>query len=308
MASRVLGNSLVVLVCAAAWGQRFDVASVKPAAPLVPDGRGRILFTPPSGGPGSKDPGRIRYPNMSLKQLLMNAYDVKNFQITGPVWLDSERFDINATMPPETTKEQFRTMLQNLLADRFKMAAHRETKELPMYSLEVAKGGSKLKESPVVPANADPDALPDLPSQPKMGGDGFPILPPAPRGRGTVMGIFMPTKARLLGRDSTMKDLTDRLTNQLSRPVTDETGLTGKYDFTLSFSTDGMNGPGPGLPSGLPAGAVPVAPPQNIASDTEALPDIFAALQSQLGLKLNAKKGPVELIVVDHMEKTPTGN
>ena len=96
-----------------------------------------------TGGPGSNDPGRIHYPYMSLKNILMNAYDVKNFQIVGPGWLDTERFDITATMPPATTKEQFRVMLQNLLAERFKMTVHRETKELPMYSLVVAKGGRK---------------------------------------------------------------------------------------------------------------------------------------------------------------------
>src|ERR1700681_1519458 len=112
--------SLAVLTCCLAYGQTvdksltFDAASVKPASPPVPDGRGRIMMMGPTGGPGTKDPGRIRYPNMSLKNLLMNAYDVKNFQIAGPAWLDTERFDIPATMPPDTTKEQFRVMLQNL--------------------------------------------------------------------------------------------------------------------------------------------------------------------------------------------------
>ena len=72
------------------------------ATPPVPNGRGMIMLAGPSGGPGTKDPGRIRYPFMSLKNLLMNAYDVKAFQITGPVWLDTERFDIDATMPPDT--------------------------------------------------------------------------------------------------------------------------------------------------------------------------------------------------------------
>src|ERR1700722_10609921 len=133
----------------------FDVASVKPATPPTPDGRGMIMMAGPSGGPGTKDPGRIHYPFMSLKNILMSAYDVKNFQIVGPAWLDTERFDITATMPPDTTKEQFRAMLQNLLADRFKMTVHRETKELPMYSLVVAKVGPKMLESAAVPAPKD---------------------------------------------------------------------------------------------------------------------------------------------------------
>src|ERR1700722_476292 len=88
----------------------FDAASVKPATPPKPDGRGMIMMQPPSGGPGTKDPGRIRYPYMSMKNLLMTAYDMKSFQIVGPAWLDTERFEIDATMPPDTTKEQFHAM------------------------------------------------------------------------------------------------------------------------------------------------------------------------------------------------------
>src|SRR6185312_4345924 len=156
----------------------FEVASVKPAAPPSANGRGMIMFRAPSGGPGTKDPGRINYPFISLKNLLMNAYDVKNYQITGPGWLDTERFDINATMPPETTKEQFRVMLQNLLAERFKVAIHRESKELPAYVLTVGKGGPKMKESDPVATAADGDPSlppPPPPSPPAMGPDGFPM-------------------------------------------------------------------------------------------------------------------------------------
>src|SRR5271165_4347402 len=183
MLTATLRTGLMAFACCIAHGQTadkpltFDAASVKPATPPVPDGRGRIMMMGPSGGPGTKDPGRIRYPFMSLKNLLMNAYDVKSFQVSGPAFLDSERFDITATMPPETTKEQFRVMLQNLLAERFKLTVHRETKELPMYSLVVAKNGPKMKESAEMPAPTEtPDAPPPpppLPSQPKMGPDGF---------------------------------------------------------------------------------------------------------------------------------------
>jgi len=88
----------------------------------------------------------------------MDAYDVKSLQIQGPAWLDTQRFDLNATMPPETTKEQFRSMLQNLLAERFKLTIHRETKELPMYSLAVARNGPKMKESEPVPLAQDEGA------------------------------------------------------------------------------------------------------------------------------------------------------
>jgi uncharacterized protein (TIGR03435 family) len=226
-------------------------------------------------------------------------------------------------------------MLQNLLAERFKLAIHRETKDLPLYSLVVAKNGPKLKESAEEPApkDFDPDAPPPpLPSQPKIGPDGFPVLPPMPAGRGGLMMMMMPGRARLTGQHQTMQDLINRLTNQLSRPVTDATGLTGKYDITLTYSTEGMGGPMgllgplPPAPGGGPGGGamVPVPPPGGgggapggataagtagvFVPEGEAPQDIFAALQTQLGLKLESKKGPVELIVVDHVEKTPIEN
>jgi uncharacterized protein (TIGR03435 family) len=315
----ILRRGLLLLTCWLSFGQTadksltFDVASVKPAAPPVPDGRGRILMAGPSGGPGTKDPGRIHYPFMNLRNLLMTAYDVKNFQIVGPPWLDSERFEISATMPPETTKEQFRIMLQNLLAERFKMKVHRETKELPMYALVVAKGGPKMAESKETPPPAEdgnPSAPP--PAMPKMGPDGFPDMTNFLGGRAGLFNIMMPGRARMIAHQQTMQDLATRLSNQLSKPVTDTTGLTGKYDFTLTFLPDYSVGPMGPLPPPPPpaagggeAGRGPVpAPP----TDAEAPPDIFAAIQAQLGLKLESKKGPVEQIVIDHIEKTPTEN
>jgi len=120
--------ALIIFACCLAHSQTFEAASVKSATLPTPDGRGMIRLEGPSGGPGTKDPGRIHYPYMSMKNILMNAYDVKNFQISGPAWLDTERYDITATMRPDATKEQFRVMLQNLLAERFKMTVHRETK------------------------------------------------------------------------------------------------------------------------------------------------------------------------------------
>jgi uncharacterized protein (TIGR03435 family) len=291
----------------------FEAATVKPFVMPTPNGRGMIMMQGPSGGPGSNDPGRIHYPGMNLKTLLMNAYDVKSFQVLGPALLDSERFDIDATMAPGTTKEQFRVMLQNLLAERFKLTFHRETKELPMYSLVVGKNGPKMKESVVAAApKTEGDTAPSpapLPSQPKIGADGFPELPQL-AGRAGIFNIMMNGRARIIAQQQTIQDLAGRLSGMLSRPVTDNTALSGKYDFTLTYSPEGATGPMGPLPppppppagggaDGAPAGAVPEAEP---------LLDIFGAVQAQLGLKLEAKKGPVELIVVDHAEKTPTEN
>jgi uncharacterized protein (TIGR03435 family) len=335
MLATIVRSGMVVFTCCLALGQTvdktltFEVASIKPAPPPVPDGRGRIMIAGPSGGPGTKDPGRIHYPFMSLKNLLMSAYDVKNFQISGPPWLDTERFDITATMPPETTKEQFRVMLQNLLAERFKLTIHRETKDLPMYSLLVAKGGPKMTESapPAPPKEGDDAPPPPPPSRPKIGADGFPELPAAITGRAGIFNMMMPGRGRMIGSQQTMHDLADRLSGQLSRPVTDETELAKKYDFTLTYSTEGLSmmGPmGPMPPPGGGGGGVAVAvagpaggggggaggggTPAASQPEAEAPPDIFHAIQAQLGLRLESKKGPVELIVIDHMEKTATDN
>ena len=329
MLKSVVPGGLVLFALGSSYGQTadkaltFEVASVKPATLPRPDGQGRIMMAGPSGGPGTNDPGRVRYPYMSLRNLLMNAYDVKSFQIQGPPWLDTERFEVNATMRPETTKEQFRVMLQNLLAERFKLTIHRETRELPMYSLVVARNGPKMKES--APASTgkdegDPAPPPPLPAQPKIGPDGFPVMSWPAGGRGGLFMMAMPGRARLVGQGQTMLDLANRLTAQLNRPVGDATGLTAKYDFTLTFSPEGMNepmgprlpvGPGGGMmvavgpppPSGAAAGAAPTSLPEG-----ETPPDIFRAVKDQLGLTLEAKKGPVELIVIDHIEKTPTEN
>jgi uncharacterized protein (TIGR03435 family) len=222
-------------------------------------------------------------------------------------------------MPPETTKEQFSVMLQNLLAERFKMTVHRETKELPMYSMIVGKNGPKLKESPpeatAAPADVDdtPKPPPPLPGpgQMKFDSQGFPILPlPAGGGRGGIFQMMMPGRSRLIANRQTTQDLAERLSSVLTKPVTDATGLKAKYDFTLTYSPEGLASGG-----GLFFGAPPPPPPgggggrslENMP-DVEPPQDLFSAIQAQLRLKLDPKKGPVELIVVDKAEKTPTEN
>jgi uncharacterized protein (TIGR03435 family) len=299
----------------------FEVASVKPAQPPTPDAQGRIFMRGPSGGPGTKDPGRINYPNLTLKNIVMTAYNVKNYQISGPGWLDSERFDIVATMPPDTTKEQLQIMLQNLLVERFRISVHREKKELPMYSLVVAKAG-KLKESEAASLSPDTDGPPPPPppGPPKMGSDGFPVLPAAMTGRPGMFMMMMPGRARLTATAQTMQDLANRLTNQLNRPVIDNTGLAAKYDFILTYAPDSNEGPGRGGPGaggmmvavgrgpGPGAGPGPGGNEAIFVPDGETPQPLFGALQSQLGLKLEPKKGDVDIIVIGGSEKTTTEN
>jgi uncharacterized protein (TIGR03435 family) len=172
-------------------------------------------------------------------------------------------------------------MVQGLLADRFQLKIHRQTKELPVYELSVAKGGFKLKE---VAAPEGPVAGAPPPPLPPPGRGGAPPTPPpgsALIGRGTLVA----TAAQFAA-------LAQVLSDQLSRSVVDKTGIKGFYDFKLKWTPD--VGQGPGVPEPLP----PV--------DSSG-PSIFTAIQEQFGLKLDSAKGPVEIFVIDHVEK-PTEN
>ena len=297
----------------------FEAASIKPAAPQTGPGM-RVMMR---GGPGSPDPGQITYSNVSLKQVLTNAYGIKSYQINGPKWLDSERFDIVAKIAMGSTKEQFQMMLQNLLAERFKLAVHHETKELPIYALVVGKGGPKLKETvddsaatqggaagPGGPSGSAPPPPPGSdgagPVRMKMGADGMPQLPPG-MGKNGLMMMMMNGRLRLVGNGQPVSALTEMLGNQLGRPVVDATELKAKYDFTLDFTPENMSGPMGMMPpprphDGGPGGGAPMA------SAPEAGPSIFTALQEQMGLKLEQRKGPIDLLVIDRMEKVPTEN
>jgi uncharacterized protein (TIGR03435 family) len=270
-----LGLSILGALSAAFSQSAFEVASVKPSQSAG------ARFTM-SGGPGTNDPGRISYTNIMLKRVLLAAYDVGYHQILGPDWLDTLRFDITAKVPDGAGKEQFQSMLRNLLATRFQMAAHQESKELPIYALLAAKSGIKMK------VTVDPDgAAATLPEAqlaivyPGEGQDGFPAV--SLRSPGLVMETKS-GRARLTAKEVPISKLTDWLSGRLDRPAVDMTGLGGNYSFVLYFAAEG-------------AGA-----------DGAPEPDIFAALPEQLGLRLEPRKGPVELLVIDHAEKVPTGN
>ena len=306
MLRAIISAGLVAFTSGAAFAQTaensptFEVASVKPAAPIS----GNMIRVMMRGGPGGPDPGQITYTNVTLKNVLMNAYGVKGFQISGPGWLDSERYDIVAKLPRGATKAEFMVMLQNLLAERFKLTLHREKKDLPMYALGVGKNGPKLKESVEDPSTAA--AM----RQPTMGKDGFPVLPPGAGGRGTTAMTLTNGGARMNAKGQTMDGLAEMLSNRVDLPVVDMTGLTGKYDYTLYFSPEGLGGmmlPG-GLPPPPPPGEGGPGTPMAGAPDAQSSPNLFTALQEQLGLKLEQRKGPVELLVIDHLEKAPIEN
>lgn len=316
--NRTVWATLLVFGCTGLYGQtsapasearlEFDVASVKPAPPPT-DGRIRISM---DGGPGTPDPGRLNFEFVNLRMVLAKAYAVKSYQISGPSTLDSERFNMTAKVPAGTTKDQFNVMLQNLVTDRFKMTLHHEKKELPAYALVVAKGGVKMKvaaeEEPV--KEGEPQAKPPVNfGRMPMGKDGFPVMPKGAGGRGMSM-MMMPGRARFSGNGMTTTRLCETLEQQLDRAVVDQTELTAKYDFTLTFEPE-QNRTMAGMPAGMMRGGAGPGPggdgPHQNA-DQEPAPNLFTAVQEQLGLKLEPRKIAADLIVIDRLEKTPIEN
>jgi uncharacterized protein (TIGR03435 family) len=263
---------------------------VKPSAPGWE--RGGVYFGPARGGPGTPDPGQITWTYARFKDLLMAAYDVKAYQITGPAWLDMERYDIVAKVPAGATKEQVIVMWQNLLAERLGVKVHHESKEFQVEELVVAKGGSKLKET-----------AEDLTALPQGGPPNFKngVL----TGPGMVTSIMMGGSnrgsARAVAKAQPLSKLTTMLTAQMNRPVLDKTELNGLYDFTLEFTMDISGFP---LPPGAPP---PPAAAQN-AGASDPGPDIGTAIQQQLGLRLVGGKANLDVVVIDKAEKVPTDN
>jgi uncharacterized protein (TIGR03435 family) len=295
----------VVLLAVAGLAQNqqvrpsFEVASVKPV-------KAGTRIGPLRGGPGTNSPGQLSGA-ATLKALLMRAYDLKDYQVAGPAWMDSERYEIAAKIPAGADKAQVSLMLQSLVAERFRLAAHRETRELPLYELLVAKNGPKFTESAAGALGVE-DGAAAKPAAPKLikGADGLPdILPGStvPRTYQIVLAGSDGILYKLWGRRESMQQFADRLSAQLNRAVVDRTDLKGQYDFTFAWAIESSGGV-------IPRTGPP--PDQTESVNSPVLSDpglsLFAAVQTQLGLKLEPKKGPVEMLIIDSAEKTPIEN
>jgi uncharacterized protein (TIGR03435 family) len=236
----------------------FDVASVK-------QNKSGGMGASARGGSINLSGAEITMQNVTLWKIIGVAYgfgEDKDYALTGPEWIKSERYDISAKLPSNMPKErtqmyeQLQVMMRSLLAERFKLAVHHESKVLSAYALTVGKNAPKLSE-------ADPNSH-------RMS------IGPASMVGQTPMGHFA-----------------DLLSQKVDRPVVDLTDLKGVYDIKLEWSPD---------PSAEPT-AESRAP-----ADSAAKPSLFTAIQEQLGLKLEARKVPVDVLVVDRAEKVPTGN
>jgi bla regulator protein BlaR1 len=226
----------------AAGKLEFEVASIKPNKSGVP----QIRIQKGQGYLGT---------NVTLRNLIQFAYQTGPDGLTGvPGWIDGERFDVAAKTSADTTDEQRRRMMQSLLADRFKLTVHQETKEMPIYALVVAKNSPKLQ-----PSKAE---------ETEFGG----------------------SRGQFLCQKVPMSMLAGQLRRLLGRPVHDETGLTGEYDFKLEWTPDEP-------PANAGTAEARTAPPDRTG------PSIFTALQEQLGLRLESRKGVVAVLVVDRVER-----
>lgn len=265
-----------------ATASTFEVASVKPNK----SGDGRVMLAMPPTG-------RITATNVPVRLLLQQAYQVQPFQIIGaPDWAASDRFDIVAKAPDGAPPEQYRPMMRNLLADRFKLKAHMETREMPIYALVLARGDGKLGPN-LAPAKADCDAL----ARGRRAG-GPPPAPPQP-GQPMECGAMVGIGSMNAG-GMAMADLARSLSGLVNRIVIDKTGLSGRYDFQLTYTPDGR-----GNALGLPGGAPPLGVDAPAGDPNGA--SLFTAVQEQLGLKLDSQKGPVEVLVIESIEQ-PTAD
>jgi uncharacterized protein (TIGR03435 family) len=240
--------TLCLIASCAGLGQtppEFETATVKPNVTHEVNGEGR-----PRGSINAS-PGYLAVQNSTLSQCLQWAYNLSAFQVTGPGWIETERYDIAARAGAAAGKEQLRVMLQRLLTERFKLEFHRESKELPGYALLVIKGGPKLRES---------------------ASEGEPSMK---QNRAILTVERMPLQA-----------FADTLTNPLRSPVVDMTGLTGRYDFTIDLSKY----------------VTPSSTPDQM------MDGLSECLRVELGLRVEARKLPLEILVVDRASKVPEGN
>lgn len=263
-----LGAGLTLLAALALRAQdgappAFEVASVKPSPPGAAMKRATM----------NNDPGRIDYRTVALGALLTKAYDLKNYQLTGPDWMWTERYDVVAKLPPGAGETEIPLMLRALLAERFQIAMHRERKVIPVYELSPGKDGFKAK-----------------PSERAVDG----------------IRLSMSASGRRLTGTAGLSALADILSAMVDRPVLDVTGVSGVYDINLEWAPDDREANsivGMKIAMASRDGKLLKGGGEDPAGGS--LPN---ALRDSLGLKLEPKKSPVEILVIDRADKVPVVN
>jgi uncharacterized protein (TIGR03435 family) len=263
----------------------FEVATIRPSAP-----------SPEAGVTAGVriDGAQFRSAFLTLKDYLGVAYRVKIYQISGPDWISSDRFDISATLPPGTTT-QIPEMMQRLLEERFQLKLHREKKDFPVYVLEIAKGGIKMQESAPDPNAEDAKAPVNITGS----GSGQGVSVNLGRGSSYTFGNNKFEAKRL-----TMPNLAGSLERFMDRPIVDMTDLKSSYDFALDVTPEDYQAM---LIHAAVAAGITLPPQALRLLDGASLPSLFEAVQ-KVGLKLDPRKAPLDMIIVDDGRKTPTDN
>jgi uncharacterized protein (TIGR03435 family) len=312
----------------------FEVATIKPAPPMD---MAKIAAALQAGGKmpigANVEFLRAEYTYLDLRSLMNLAYGVKPYQITGPDWISTTRFDLVAKMPEGSKKEDAPKMLQALLEERFKLTTHRASVEHPVLALVVGKGGPKLKASAGTPVAID-ESAPLKPGELKMDGSDGPVRVKVDMTTGSSvidMGLQGKMSFRLIpatqsfhvdfsmttmaGFANMITQLFEQLGGTGGKQVVDMTGIKGNYDATVDLSLVEMiamaKASGADIPVGGPAGTsggaggrgdVPVAADPGGRSTS-----LTDAVQS-MGLRLESRKAMVDQLIVDHIEKTPAEN
>lgn len=267
----------------------FEVASIKLSPPPATTGR-QLL------GGMHIDGSQVNWTFLSLKDYMVVAYRVRIYQIVGPDWLGSERFDINAKVPADGSPKDAAAMLRALLEDRFQLKVHREQKDFAVYGLVIGKSGLKMKESA-------PDPTPAAASGPTGAGVAAVSRPGGVTVNYSNGASFTFADNKFEGHKLGATLMADVMARFTDRPVVDMTGLKGNYDFVLELSSEDFRAMG--IRAAIAAGAN--IPPQ-VLQQVETSGDSLASALEQLGLRLEPRKAPIETLVVDHAEKTPSEN
>jgi len=279
-------------VSAAAWAQdsparlEFEVASVRASPAGRPENVSIGLHM---------DGSQARIAYLDMRDYIAMAYRVRPYQVTGPDWMTSERYDLNAKLPAGTTAAQIPEMLQAFLTDRFQLKMHRDKKDFPVYALIVGKGPLKLKETPPDAAGSDARGTVNVAATGSAAGVS------ANLGNGSYYNFG---NDKFEAGKMSMDALARLLSPYMDRPILNLTELKGNYDFTLNLTPEDYRL----MLIQIAVNNGVTLPPQALhLLDGNSAVSLFDAFQ-QLGLKLDARKAPVDILVIDQLLKTPTEN
>jgi uncharacterized protein (TIGR03435 family) len=272
---------MAVLVAASLFGAdtpQFEVATIRPAAEQLLGQVRRFR-----GGPGTRDPGRISYVNVTLQQLMTMAWSLREDQVSGPSWLSNNGFNLEAKVPAGATKADLSLMLRRFIEEQFSLRTHTEKRSAKGYALRVANRGQKLTAGGRSELNTPKNR------------DGFPTgaIP-----TGDFQKLQFPGRTRLAGLNVSIDQFATELARELGTQVVNETRLTGLFDISVVFAPLALVGEPATWSASEPA---PASIPSNYTG-------LFGAIQSQLGLRLEPVRAPKDVLVVDSVHKDPRGN